>query len=165
MANLARDPAERSAVLRAFYRDWRPTRLGKLNTAVWAWMAAHSLTPSVLVALQVRGRRSGRLRTSVLVATEHQGARFLVSMLGDESEWVRNARAANGEAFLQRSGTHPVKLIEVPASERGPILKAYCRVATSGRRHFPVSQDAPVSAFEAVAARYPVFRIVPCGPE
>jgi hypothetical protein len=55
----------------------------------------------------------------------------------------------------------PVKLTEVPPSERGPILKAYCRVATSGRHHFPVVHDAPVSEFDAVADRYPVFRLDP----
>jgi hypothetical protein len=29
----------------------------------------------------------------------------------------------------------------------------------------PVDKDAPLSAFEAVAASYPVFRIVPAGAE
>jgi hypothetical protein len=54
-----------------------------------------------------------------------------------------------------------VKLAEIPISERGPILKAYGHVATSGRHHFPVSHEAPVSEFDAVAERYPVFRIDP----
>ncbi|MBV9546432.1 MAG: hypothetical protein JOY61_18850 [Chloroflexi bacterium] len=31
------DPAERSAVMRLFYRDWRPTRLGP----PWKCVAAH----------------------------------------------------------------------------------------------------------------------------
>jgi hypothetical protein len=82
-------------------------------------------------------------------------------MLGDGSEWVRNVRAAGGEAFIKRGRSHPVRLTEVPAEERGPILKAYCQVATSGRRHFPVPQDAPLSEFSAIAADYPVFRIDP----
>ena len=30
---------------------------------------------------------------------------------------------------------------------------------TSGRHHFPVQHNAPVSEVEAVAGRYPVFRI------
>ena len=54
-----------------------------------------------------------------------------------------------------------MKLTEVPVSERGPILKTYCHVATSGRRHFPVPHNAPVSEFDAVAERYPVFRVDP----
>ena len=50
-------------------------------------------------------------------------------------------------------------LTEVKVAERAPILKAWCQFATSGRQHLPVSHDAPISAFEAIAGNYPVFRI------
>lgn len=153
------DPAERRRWLRLFYRDWRPTRLGRLVSRTLARLTGLGLTPPVLLALHVKGRRSGRLHANALVVTVHAGERYLVSMLGDDSDWVRNVRAAGGEAFVKRGPLRPVKLTEIPASERGPILKAYCRVATSGRHHFPVPHDAPVSAFDAVAERYPVFRI------
>jgi hypothetical protein len=152
------DPAERGC-LRLFYRDWHPTRLGKFASRALAWMSGKGLTPPILVTLQVRGRRSGRLHNTVLVVTEHEGQRYLVSMLGDASDWVRNIRAASGKAFVKRGLSLPVQLSEVPAGERAPILKAYCQVATSGREHFPVRQDAPLSDFDAVAERYPVFRI------
>jgi hypothetical protein len=32
---------------------------------------------------------------------------------------------------------------------------------TSGREHIPVAVDAPLSEFEAIADRYPVYRIDP----
>jgi deazaflavin-dependent oxidoreductase (nitroreductase family) len=155
-----RDPAERS-YLRFFYRDWRPTRLGKLATGILAWVAGLGILPPVLLTLQVRGRRSGRLHSKILVVAEHEGQRYLVSMLGNHSEWVRNVRAAGGDAIVKRGRSRPVRLTEIPAKERGPILKEYCRVATSGRHHIPVSYDAPVSEFDAAAERYPVFRIDP----
>ena len=161
MATTYRDPAEGSGYLRLFYRDWRPTRLGKLVTGALAWLSGLGLTPRVLLTLQARGRRSGRLHSNVLVVTKHDGQRYLVSMLGDGSEWVRNVRAAGGEAFVKRGRSRPVRLTEVPVGERGPILKAYCQVATSGRHHFPVSHNASLSEFDAVAERYPVFRIDP----
>lgn len=82
-------------------------------------------------------------------------------MLGNGSDWVRNVRAAGGAAFVKRGRSHPVRLTEVPSSERGPILKAYCQVATSGRHHFPVPHSAPLSEFDAIAECYPVFRIDP----
>lgn len=154
------DPAERGC-LRLFYRNWHPTRLGKLMTRALAWMSGAGLTPSILLTLQVRGRRSGRLHNTVLVVTEHEGRRYLVSMLGEGSDWVRNIRAADGEAFVKRGKSHPVQLTEIPSGERARILKAYCQVATSGREHFPVPHDAPLSDFDAVAERYPVFRIDP----
>jgi F420H(2)-dependent quinone reductase len=155
------DPAERSGYLRLFYRDWRPTRLGKIVSGAWAWVSGLGLTPRILLALQVKDRSSGRLRTNVLVVVRHQGQRYLVSMLGDGSEWVRNVRAASGEAFIKRGRSRPIILTEIPPEERAPILKAWCQVATSGRHHLPVSYDAPVSAFEAIAGDYPVFRIDP----
>ena len=161
MATTHRDPAEQSRYLRLFYRDWRPTRLGRFVTGALARLSGLGLTPQVLLALRVKGRRSGRLRTTVLVVARHEGQRYLVSMLGEGSEWVRNVRAAGGEAFVKRGRSRPAKLIEVPVSNRGPILKKYCHVATSGRRHFPLPHSAPVSQFDALAERYPVFRIDP----
>lgn len=161
MATTYRDPAERSGYLRLFYRDWRPTHLGRLVNRAWAWLSGLGLTPRILLTLQVKGRGSGRLRATVLVVARHDGQRYLVSMLGEGSDWVRNVRAAGGEAFVKRGPSRPVKLTEVPVSERGPILKTYCHVATSGRHHFPVPHNAPVSEFDAVAERYPVFRIGP----
>lgn len=156
-----KDPAERSGYLRFFYRDWRPTRLGKLLNGAWAWLSGLGLTPSVLLTLQVRGRASGRLRSNILVVARHNGQRYLVSMLGEGSEWVRNVRAAGGKAFVKRGRRRPVTLTEIPPERRAAILKDYCHVATSGRHHFPVPHNAPLSEFEAIASDYPVFRIDP----
>ena len=161
MATTYDDPAELSGYLRLFYRNWRPTPLGRLVGKAWACLSGLGLTPRVLLTLQVKGRHSGRLRTTVLVVARHAGQPYLVSMLGEGSEWVRNVRAAGGAALVKRGRSRPVKLTEVPVSERGPILKTYCHVATSGRHHFPVPHNAPVSEFDAVAERYPVFRIDP----
>jgi len=77
-----RDPAERSGYLRRFYRDWRPTRLGRLVNGALAWLSGLGLTPRVLLTLQVKGR-SGRLRSNVLVVARHDGRPYLVSTLGD----------------------------------------------------------------------------------
>jgi hypothetical protein len=155
------DPAERSGCLRFFYRDWRPTRLGRVSNRVWAWAAGLGLTPGILITLQVADRRSGRLCATVLAVAPFQGQRYLVSMLGEHSQWVQNVRAAGGQAYAKRLRSHPVKLTEIPPAESAPILKAWCQVATSGRRHLPVSHQAPLPEFEAIAGSYPVFRIDP----
>ena len=147
---LLEDPAERSG-LRLFYREWRPTRVGKIVSWALAWLSGLRLTPPLLIKLQVKGRSSGRLRTTALVSATHQGQRYLVSMLGDGSEWVRNVRAAGGEAFIKRGRSRRVMLTEVPPRDRAPILKVWCQVATSGRQHLPVPHDAPVAAFETIA--------------
>jgi hypothetical protein len=156
---LREDPAEQDTYLRFFYRGWRPTFLGRIWTRVFAWAASLDLLPDVLVSLRTKDRRGGRLHAHVLVAATYEGQRYLVSMLGEGSNWVQDVRATNGAAYIQRGGTRPVVLTEIPPAKRAPVLKVWCQVATSGRRHLPVPYDAPVSAFEAIATDYPVFRI------
>jgi hypothetical protein len=155
------DPAERTGYLRYFYRGWRPTRLGRIWSRAYAWVAGFGLTPGTLISLQTIDRNSGRLSSTILVVARYQGQRYLVSMLGNGSEWVQDVRAAGGKAFMKRGWRRPVSLTEIPAQERAPILKAWCQVATSGRKHLPVSHQAPASAFEAIGSAYPVFRIDP----
>lgn len=154
------DPAERGC-LRWYYRNWRPTRWGRISNRVWTWLTARGLLPPVLLSLQVVDRKDGKMRSTVLAVAEYERSRYLVSMLGDTSEWVQNIRASQGKAFIRRRHTVPVRLTELPIVDRAPVLKAWCQIAPSGRRHLPVAYDAPVKAFEMIATDYPVFRIDP----
>ncbi len=154
------DPAERG-MLRFFYRSWRPTRLGRAWSRMFAWTSGVGLTPRILTTLLVRNRRTGALDATVLVSANYEGKRYLISMLGNGSEWVQNVRAANGEALIKRGRARKIKLTEIPPDSRAPILKAWCQVATSGRKHLPVAPSAPLTAFEAISTDYPVFRIDP----
>jgi len=156
-----KDPAERDRFLRFYYRGWRPTLLGRCTTRAWAWAVGLGLLPDYLVTLLVMERQNHRLGAHILVATTYQGQRYLVSMLGEGSNWVQDARATGGAAFVKRGRKRPVMLTEIPPDKRAPILKAWCQIATSGRKHLPIAYDAPVSAFEAIVAEYPIFRIDP----
>jgi hypothetical protein len=84
-----------------------------------------------------------------------------VSMLGPGSEWVKNVEAADGDAVIRQGRRRPVHLVGVPPEQREPVLREYVRIATSGRQHFPVAAGAPLADFEAIAERYPVYRIDP----
>ena len=152
------DPAERT-YLRFFYSGWRPTRIGRLWSHVYAWVSGLGLLPRILLTLQTNDRSSGRVNSTILVVATYQNQRYLVSMLGEDSEWVQNVRAAGGRASIKRGRSQPVQLTEIPPHERAAILKAWTEVATSGRQHLPVAHDAPISSFEAIAGDYPVFRI------
>lgn len=121
----------------------------------------HSLgiSPNYLVTLEVVGRQSGKLISFPLAMTVMNGERYLVSMLGAEANWVKNVRAAEGQARLRHGKTEEVFLEEVEVSQRAPILKAFLQHAPGARPHMPTSQDAPVAEFEKIATQYPVFRV------
>ena len=155
------DPAEQSAVMRLFYRGWRPTRLGRWLNRLQCWWAAVGLPPRFQAALEVRGRASGRRRATAVVIATVEGQRYLVSMLGPRSDWVKNVEAAHGDAVLRQGRRRRVHLVPVPPEQRAPVLREYVRIAPSGRQHFPLPVGAPLSAFEAIAERYPVYRIDP----
>ena len=131
--------------------------------AFWARIYGLGLFPPLLASLEVAGRHSGVARSVPVVVARYEGERYLVSMLGERSEWVRNVRAAGGRATLRHGRSEDVQLVEVPVERRAPIIKEYVRVAPGARPHVPVSQDAPVSDFEPIAPLYPVFHIEPAG--
>jgi deazaflavin-dependent oxidoreductase (nitroreductase family) len=141
-----------------FYR--RPTKLTQAFNRFASRLASLGLMPSKTVTLEVKGRRSGRVRSTVIIWVEHEGERYFVSPRG-EAEWVRNVRAAGGGAAIRRRGRQRVRLEEAPAEERAPIIKAYLvKTAKATQQHFGVDPKADIGEFEGIAARHPVFRIV-----
>jgi hypothetical protein len=143
------------------YRGGRPNRIAAVINGCWAALHAWGMAPNHLVTLDVPGRRSGRTLSLPLVMAVVDGERYLVSMLGDDASWVRNVRAAHGQAVLRHGRREEVRLEEVAAERRAPVLKAYLQRAPGARPHLPVDRDAPLPEFERVASRFPVFRIVP----
>ena len=144
---------------RLFYRDGRPNVAGRAIGRLYAAGCGLGLGPAWAVALETTGHRTGRVSSIPIVIGEHEGERYLVSMLGERSPWVRNVRAAGGRAVIRHGRPHTVHLSEVPPDERAPVIKAYLARAMGARPHIPVDPSAPVEAFELIAGAYPVFRI------
>jgi hypothetical protein len=96
-----------------------------------------------------------------VVVADHDGERYVVSMLGSSTNWVRNLEAARGAAELRHGRREPVSLVEVAPERRAPILRRYLALAPGARPHIPVDRHASLEAFESVAADYPVYKIVP----
>jgi deazaflavin-dependent oxidoreductase (nitroreductase family) len=141
------------------YRGKRPNRLARLVNGVSARLAAAGVGPSQLVMLEVAGRRTGKTISFPVVVADYQGERYLVSMLGEGTNWVRNIHAANGRAVLRRGHREAVRLDEVEAGQRAAILRRYLECAPGARSHIPVDPGAPLPEFERIAARYPVFHV------
>ena len=141
----------------------RPMKLTQLMNRFMSGLASLGLTPSRMITLEVKGRRSGQPRSTVVNEVEYEGERYLVSPRG-EAEWVRNVRAAGGEAVIRHRGRRPVRLEEVAPEGRAPILKKYLgENAMSTRQHFGIDPKAEIVEFEAIAGRHPVFRIAEAG--
>lgn len=153
------DPAERSAFNRLFYRNRQPTWFGHWVSQFFCSWARLGLPPRSWVALEIRDPVSGRMRADAVVVPSVQGHRYIVSMFGTISDWVHNLEAAHGEAVIAHGGTQRVRLVAVAPEERAPFLQEYVRVASSGRKHFPLPVGAPLADFAAIATNYPVYRI------
>ena len=147
------------AFKRWLYRGGRPNLLAKIQNRGWAILHSLGIFPDRFVTLEVMGRKSGKIISFPLAMVVMNGERYLVSMLGDETNWVRNVRAANGKAKLVHGISEQVLLKDVDIKQRAPILKAYLQIAPGARPHIPVSKDAPLSEFESIVSQYPVFRI------
>lgn len=156
---------KRHTLRRWLYRGQRPNWIARLMNRVDAAVSSTGIAAKYgAVTLDVIGRTSGRTISLPLVMVVVDGQRYLASMLGDDVQWVKNVRAADGRAVLRSGGREEVHLEEVPTDRRAPILRIYLQHAPGARAHIPVDKDAPLSAFERIASAYPVFHVVSAAP-
>jgi len=156
-----RKEASEMSLQRWFYGGGHPNRVVRILDRFTAAISARGGGPDYLVTLEVPGRRSGRIVSLPLVVAVVDGERYLVSMLGEKVNWVRNVKAAGGNVTLRHGRREEVHLEEVAPDRRAPVLKAYLKRATNARAHLPIDKDAPLAEFERVSPRFPVFRVVP----
>lgn len=147
------------AYVRWLYRDGRPNLLARILNRASAIAHSAGIWPSRLATLEVPGRRSGRVISFPVVIADYENERFLVAMLGEKTNWVRNVRAAGGHVVLRHGRRETVRLEDVVPAARPPILRRYLNVAPGARPHIPVDRRAPDDEFEKVAPQIPVFRI------
>jgi deazaflavin-dependent oxidoreductase (nitroreductase family) len=133
------------------------------------WLVSLGLTPPRwpwtscgTVILEVRGRRSGQLRSNLVTWTEYAGNRYLVVMPNEEPQWVKNMRADDGHVTLRHGRRRTeVVLREIPRDERAPILQVWYRttgLSSHPRRHFGVDRHVRITDFERLARNHAVFR-------
>jgi deazaflavin-dependent oxidoreductase (nitroreductase family) len=145
--------------LRAMYAGGRGNATARRFARFWAVVQGAGLLPRRWVTLEVVGRRTGRVTRFPVGMADWEGDWYLVSMLGNDCNWVRNVRAAGGLVTIRHGRARPSHLIEVPVDERAPILKRYLGKVPGARPHIPVDRNAPLAEFAAIAARYPAFRV------
>jgi deazaflavin-dependent oxidoreductase (nitroreductase family) len=139
---------------------YRPTVPRRLLNAVLRIVVPLGVGPANTYLLTVPGRRSGRLYTTPVTLVEHWGERWLVAPYGERS-WVKNARASGWVELRRGRDSQRVEVSEVPAEERGPILREYVERVPVVAKFFDAQRGSAVAAFAAEAARHPVFRLRP----
>jgi hypothetical protein len=120
------------------------------------------LGPKGAQVLAVRGRKSGEWHRIPVNPLTLGGQRYLVAPRG-ETEWVRNIRVSRAGRLTVAGKTADVRVVEVPDREKPPILRAYLQEWAWEVKRFFGGLDAAASEadFIPIAARYPVFRILP----
>ena len=116
------------------------------------------LMPGPTYLLTVPGRRTGRPLSTPVTLVEEGGQRWLVAPYG-EVPWVRNARAAGRVTLTRGRHAETVSLRALSAAEAAPVLQRYVTRVPITRPYFDVTPDSPLTAFEAEAARHPVFAL------
>jgi hypothetical protein len=148
-----------ASYLRRAYEARHRTAVVRLMNRIGTVLFGAGIGPRRAAALEVVGRSSGRVVSLPVVVTDWNGGRYLVSMLGDRANWVRNVRAANGRAVLRHHTREAVQLTLVAPADRPPILRRYLAIAPGARPHIPVDRTASLDDFAAIADQIPVFRV------
>lgn len=111
--------------------------------------------------LEVRGRKSGRIYSTPVNLLEIGEKQYIVAPRG-YTQWVRNIEASGEASLVKRGRRQAFRFQPVPDEAKSEILKAYLdRFKLTVQRYFPIPAGSSVEAFQLLAARYPVFEIIP----
>ncbi len=142
-----------------------PSPLERVFNRAFGLFVGLGLAPRDYYLLRVRGRKSGRVYGTPVSLVSLHGARFLVAPRG-RTQWVRNAEASNEVVLKRGSSSRGFRLRALADADKPPVLLAYLeRYRSIVQRYFPVPAGSPPGAFAEIAARYPVFELLPSDTE
>jgi deazaflavin-dependent oxidoreductase (nitroreductase family) len=159
------DPRERVAL--QFFR--------LVNPLVRRLVAAGIPTGAPNILLTVRGRRSGKPRTTPVGMLEFEGRWFVQGYHG-EVDWVRNLRAAGEATVADHARRVAVQAIELPPAEAAAILRhalepyrrsrlvrallgPNARPPVTVLRRLRLRVDDTLDEYVAEARRHPLFEL------
>jgi deazaflavin-dependent oxidoreductase (nitroreductase family) len=116
--------------------------------------------------LEVRGRKSGKIRRQPVGTFDDAGKKYLFSTFG-ATNWVRNIRAAKGLVSIGIGRKRRVVVaFELSPEEAAPIIKRSIAASLASPMakmilgaHIKVALDAPLSDYVEEARSHPVFEI------
>ena len=138
-----------------------------------AWFTRRVFNPAVAMltgaglsvkgsrVLEVRGRKSGPIRTTVVNLLTVNGAQYLVAPRGT-TQWVRNSRAAGTATLRVGRRQQAIRIEELADSDKPVILRAYFQewAWEVGKFFEGLSKDSSDADIAAAAAGFPAFRVI-----
>jgi deazaflavin-dependent oxidoreductase (nitroreductase family) len=161
--------AERSKNYMAKF--YRITTFTRINNAMITWLLRLGIKVWSFSLLTVRGRKSGRPIVTPLAIFVQDQKRYLVAPYGVVN-WVRNLRAAGGEATLtRRRHSEKIHAIELEPEAAAPIFRASLRSGPPGipapifriyrslkvLPYLNVTEHSSLEEFEREVLTHPVF--------
>ena len=138
-----------------------PSSLERAFNRAFGWLVEMGLGPRGYYLLQVKGRKSGRVFGTPVSLVSLHGVRFLVAPRG-RTQWVRNAEVSNEVVLKRGPSRRRFRLRALADADKPPVLMAYLeRYRSVVQRYFSVPAGSPSRAFAEIAARYPVFELLP----
>ena len=115
------------------------------------------------VVLTVKGRKSGRDRSTPVTPMTVDGHEFVVAGFPG-ADWVANARAAGQATAARGRHVQKVRLVELSPDDARPILRAFPTEVPTGvgfMKRAGLITDGRPEEFEALAGRCAVLRLDP----
>ncbi len=133
----------------------------RLGNAFVRWLADRGVNLAGARTLTVTGRVSGAPQRIPVNPMMFGDGEYLVAARGN-TQWVRNARVTPAAELRRGRRVRHVRLTEVPAADRAPIIRAYLdKWGWEVGRFLPpgLDVDADVATIAGFAADIPVFAV------
>jgi deazaflavin-dependent oxidoreductase (nitroreductase family) len=113
------------------------------------------------VVLTVKGRKSGRDRSTPVTPMTVDGEQFVVAGFPG-ADWVANVRANEQVTVARGRRVERVRMVELAPDDARPILRAFPKEVPTGvgfMKRAGLITDGRPEEFEALAGRCAVFRL------
>jgi deazaflavin-dependent oxidoreductase (nitroreductase family) len=152
-------------------KHYQVTAFVRINNAIISSLLHLGVNVWSFSLLTVRGRKSGKPIETPIAIFVHDQKRYLITPYGTVN-WVRNLRAAGGEATITRSRrTEKIHAIELPPEEAAPIFRKAVRSGPPGipaaifrvyrslfvLPYLNVNANSSLEEFEREVLTHPVF--------
>ena len=125
-----------------------------------AWLTRRGVSVAGSRVLEVRGRSSGRWRSTPVNLLSFEGEDYLVAPRG-HTQWVRNLRAAGEGRLRVGRRTEAFTAVELADDDKAPVIRRYLeRWAWEVGAFFKgIDKRSSDDELRAVAPGFPVFRV------